>query len=114
MRADSSALELTLYGPNSQILATTAVDSQAAVPKYPSDEVVFQLRQSQMYVSIEPQPGGLYQIVAAAPLNSQPSRGELEFLQAIFPMDPQARARSRTRCRQATRNSPSSSTCERR
>jgi PAS domain S-box-containing protein len=89
MRADSAALELTLYGPNSQILATTAVDSQSAVPKYPSDEILFQLRQSQMYVSIEPQPNGLYQIIAAAPLNSQASRGELEFLQAIFPMDPQ-------------------------
>jgi nitrogen fixation/metabolism regulation signal transduction histidine kinase len=88
LRVDSSALELTLYGPNSQILATTAVDSQAAVPKYPSEEVLFQLRQSQMYVSIEPQANGLYQIIAAAPLGSG-SRGELEFLQAIFPMDPQ-------------------------
>jgi len=88
LRVDSSALELTLYGPNSQILATTAVDSQAAVPKSPSEEVLFQLRQSQMYVSIEPQANGLYQIIAAAPLGSG-SRGELEFLQAIFPMDPQ-------------------------
>jgi PAS domain S-box-containing protein len=89
MRADSSALELTVYGPNSQILATTAVDSQSAVPKYPGDEIVFQLRQSQTYVSIEPQPNGLYQIVAAAVLNAQAARGEIEFLQAIFPMDPQ-------------------------
>jgi PAS domain S-box-containing protein len=89
MRADSSALELTLYGPNSQILATTAVDSQAAVPSYPRDEIVFQLRQSHMYASVEPQPGGLYNVVAAAPLGLPAARGELEFLQGIFEMDPQ-------------------------
>jgi len=88
LRVESSALELTLYGPNSQILATTALDSQSAVPKYPSDEILFQLRQSQMYVSIEPQPGGLYQILAAAPITAPAARGEFEFLQAIFPMDP--------------------------
>ncbi len=88
LRVESSALELTLYAPNAQILATTAVDSLATVPKYPSDEVVFQLRQSQMYVSIDPQPDGLYEIVAAAPLETRGSR-EPEFLQAIFPMDPQ-------------------------
>jgi PAS domain S-box-containing protein len=89
MRVDTSALELTVYGANSQILATTAVDSQAAVPKYPSDEILFQLRQSQTYVSIEPQPSGLYQIIAAATLPSPVPRGELEFLQATFAMDAQ-------------------------
>ncbi|HUL80691.1 MAG TPA: ATP-binding protein, partial [Gammaproteobacteria bacterium] len=89
LRADSSALELTVYGANRQILATAAVDRGAAVPRYPSDEVLFQLRQAQMYVSVDPQPNGSYEILAAATLVSASSRGELQFLQAIFPMDPQ-------------------------
>jgi PAS domain S-box-containing protein len=87
MRAESAALELTVYGPNSRILASTAIDSHPAVPKYPTEEVLFQLHQSQMYVSVDPQEDGSYQIVAAAPLSLATPRGDLEFLQAIFPMD---------------------------
>jgi len=89
LRADSSALELTAYGPNRQILATSGVDRRATVPRYPSDELLFQLRQAQMYVSVDPQPDGSYEIVAAATLGLASSRGELQFLQAIFPVDPQ-------------------------
>jgi PAS domain S-box-containing protein len=89
LRADSSAVELTVYGPNAQILATTAIDSQSAVPKYPSDEVLFQLRQAQTYVSVDPRPDGGYQIMAAAPIATPSARGELEFVQGIFPVDPQ-------------------------
>jgi nitrogen fixation/metabolism regulation signal transduction histidine kinase len=33
LRADSSAVEFTVYGPNAQILASTAIDSRSAVPK---------------------------------------------------------------------------------
>jgi PAS domain S-box-containing protein len=87
LRAESSALELTVYGPNTQILATTTIDSQSAVPKYPSDEVLFQLRQSQRYSSVDPRPDGGYQIVAAAPFMTPNAHGELDFLQAIFPVD---------------------------
>jgi len=89
LRADSSAVELTVYGPNAQILATTAIDSRSAVPKYPSDEVLFQLRQSQTYVSVDPRPDGGYQILAAAPLVRPSARGDLEFLQGTFPVDQQ-------------------------
>jgi PAS domain S-box-containing protein len=89
LRAESSALELTVYGPSMQILATAAIDPQAAVPRYPSDEVLFQVRQAQTFVSVDPRPDGAYEIVAAAPLVSARPRGELEFVQAIFPVDPQ-------------------------
>ena len=95
LRADSSAIELTVYGPNAQILATTTVsDARSAVPKYPSDEVIFQLRQSQTYVSVDPRSDGGYQILAAAPLVTPSARGELEFLQGIFPVDQQLAARA--------------------
>jgi PAS domain S-box-containing protein len=94
LRADSSAIELTVYGPNAQILATTVSDARSAVPKYPSDEVIFQLRQAQTYVSVDPRPDGGYQILAAAPLVTPSARGELEFLQGIFPVDQQLATRA--------------------
>ena len=87
LRVDSSAVELTVYGPNAQILASTAIDSRSAVPKYPSDEVLFQLRQAQTYASVDPRSDGGYQIMAAAPLATSNARGELEFVQGIFPVD---------------------------
>ena len=46
LRGDSKALELTVYGANNRILATTSTDADSAVPSYPSDEVLFQLRQA--------------------------------------------------------------------
>jgi two-component system, NtrC family, nitrogen regulation sensor histidine kinase NtrY len=87
MRAESAALELTVYGPNGRILASTALDSQSAVPTYPTEEVLFQVHQSRTYASVDPQEDGSYQIVTAAPLNPR-ATGDVEFLQAIFPMDP--------------------------
>ena len=68
MRAESAALELTVYGPNSRILASTAIDSQSAVPTYPTEEVLFQVHQARTYASVDPQEDGSYQIVAAVPL----------------------------------------------
>src|SRR5262249_44400505 len=83
------ALELTVYGPNMRILATTAIDPRAAVPKYPSDEVLFQLRRAQNYVSVDPRPDGVYEIVAAVPLVATNPRGGLDFMHAVFPVDSQ-------------------------
>jgi PAS domain S-box-containing protein len=87
MRAESAALELTVYGPNGRILASTAIDSHSAVPTYPTEEVLFQVHQSRTYASVDPQEDGSYQIVAAAPLSAGTSSADVEFLQAIFPMD---------------------------
>ena len=61
--------------------------TDAAVPTYPSDEVLFQLRQARPYVSVEPRPDGQYQIRAAATLSPPSARGDFEFLQATFPIE---------------------------
>jgi PAS domain S-box-containing protein len=87
LRRDSQALELTVYGSNNQILAITSADLELAVPRYPNDEILFQLRQSRPYVSVEPRPDGQYQVVAAVMLNAPTPRGEFEFVQAIFPIE---------------------------
>jgi two-component system, NtrC family, nitrogen regulation sensor histidine kinase NtrY len=82
----TKALELTVFGVNNQILATSSSDPTAAVPHYPSDEVAFQLRRGHPYVSLEPRPDGAYQILTAIQLPSTPS-AEPRVLEAIYPVE---------------------------
>ena len=86
LRQGSDALELTVYGHN-QILAVTSVDPEPAAPRYPTDEVLLQLRRQGQYVSAEPQQSGEYEILAAATFTLPGSNDELGFVQAKFPMD---------------------------
>ncbi len=87
LRSDSKALELTVYGANNRILATTSTDTDSAVPSYPSDEVLFQLRQAGPYVAVEPRPDGQFELRAAAIIGPASARGDIVFVQAIFPIE---------------------------
>ena len=84
LRGRTDALEITVYGQN-RILGFTSIDLEPGAPRYPTDEVFVQLRQQQQHVSVEPQPDGDYQILAAVTLPSP--NGELAFVQAKFPME---------------------------
>jgi PAS domain S-box-containing protein len=86
LRQTSDALELTVFGHN-RILAVTSGDPELAAPRYPTEEVLLQLRQQGQFVSAEPQQGGEYQILAAATFTLPGSNEELGFVQAKFPMD---------------------------
>src|SRR5712671_3123254 len=66
MRRDTDAVDLTVYGPNNQILAITSIDPEPGAPRYPTEEVLFQLRQQRPYVSVQPQKNRQYQVIAAA------------------------------------------------
>jgi PAS domain S-box-containing protein len=85
LRRDTEALDLTVFGPNNQILGITSVELEPSTPRYPTDEVLLQLRQNLPYVSVEPRPDGQYQIIAAAVITA--SRDEFEFIQATFPLE---------------------------
>jgi PAS domain S-box-containing protein len=85
LRASTDALEITIYGQN-QILGVTSIDPEPRAPRYPTDEVLLQLRQQGQYVSVEPQPGGQYEILAAAAF-TLPATDEIAFLQAKFPLE---------------------------
>jgi PAS domain S-box-containing protein len=86
-RADSDALDLTVYGSDNQIIGITSLDLEPAVPRYPTDEVLLQVRQQRSYVSVEPQPDGEYRILAAASIAPPGAGHEFQFLQATFPME---------------------------
>jgi nitrogen fixation/metabolism regulation signal transduction histidine kinase len=86
LRASSDALELTVYGQN-QILGITSIDPEPRAPRYPTDEVLLQLRQQGQFVSVEPQIGGEYQILAAAAFTLPSTNDQAGFLQAKFPLE---------------------------
>jgi len=87
MRRDTDAIDLTVYGPNNQILAVTSIDPEPGAPHYPADEVLFQLRQQRPYVSVQPQTKGQYHVMAAAMIKAPTARGEPEFVMATYPLD---------------------------
>ena len=87
LRRDTDAVDLTVYGPNNQILAITSIDPEPGSPRYPKDEVLFQLRQQRPYVSVEPQSKGQYQVIAAATIRAPAARGEPEFVMATYPLE---------------------------
>jgi PAS domain S-box-containing protein len=87
LRTESGALQITVYGPGHELLATTSGEREADLPRYPSDELLLQIRQGGSYVSVEPRPGELYQVLVAVPLSPPTARRDLEFVQAIFPIE---------------------------
>ena len=86
LRAGSDALEVTVYGQN-RILGFASLDLEPATTRYPTDEVLLQLRQQGQYVSVEPQPDGAYQILAAAAFTFSTPNDERGFVQAKFPLE---------------------------
>ncbi len=60
LRRQSEAAELTIFAANDQILATSSENPELTLPRPPSDEVIFQLRQRDPSVSLEPPAEGTY------------------------------------------------------
>jgi len=86
LRAGSDALEVLVYGGN-RVRGVASVDFEPGTPSYPTDEVLLQLsQQGGQYISVEPQPGGRYEIVAAAAIPSAPNE-DRGFVQAKFPVE---------------------------
>ncbi len=110
LRRVDEAAELTIFAANDQILATSSENPEYTVPQSPSDEVIFQLRQrdpsvslepqveggfvnlepqaEENYVSLEPLVEGGYEILVAVSLSPEMSRSERPILQARFEVEP--------------------------
>lgn len=87
LRRESNAVELTIFAANDQILVTSSANPALTVPQPPTDEVIFQLRQGDPYVSLEPQAEGSYEILAAANLTPEMPGGDPRILQARFEVE---------------------------
>ncbi len=110
LQRERGARELTIFGPNNQIIATSAEDPEAAVPPQPSEEMLLRFRQAQIdsnrggvarqpsddivltqrsdepYVNVEPTADGRIQITTAIALSPQLRTGETQILRAVFPV----------------------------
>jgi nitrogen fixation/metabolism regulation signal transduction histidine kinase len=83
LRRESGASEITIYGSNNRILATSSGSSQAELPRGLSEEVLLQLQQGRPYVALDPEG----YIVRTAVLFRVSGRAEpIGVLQAQFPI----------------------------
>jgi len=82
-RHASGAEELTLFGAGGEVVSTSPARPSAGVAAL-SDELVLALRDGSPYVSLEPLPGGAFQIIAAVNVRGRP--GEPWILEARFPV----------------------------
>src|SRR5690606_28378311 len=94
LRRDSGAEELTLFAPGQRIVATSSARPGAEV-RYPSEEILIQLRERRPFVSIEPLPDGAYEIVVAATVDAirqGAGRSDPQVLLGRFAVEPRLSA----------------------
>jgi nitrogen fixation/metabolism regulation signal transduction histidine kinase len=85
MRRASTAVELTVVGQNSRIVAVSSDRSIAELPEAPTEEVMLQIRQGRPFVSLDPVRDG-YRVRAAIAIPSAHPLDELRVLHALYPV----------------------------
>jgi nitrogen fixation/metabolism regulation signal transduction histidine kinase len=83
MRRESGASEITIYGPNNRILATSSDSSSAALPRPLVEEVVLQMQQNRPYVSLDPDD---FEIRTAVLFTNRGQAEPIGVMQAHFPV----------------------------
>ena len=83
LRRESGASEITIYGSNNRILATSSDSSHAELPKSLKDEVLLQLQQNRPYVALDPED---YVVRTAVLLRAAGRAEPIGILQAHFPI----------------------------
>ena len=83
LRRESGASEISVYGRNGRILATSSDQSAGSLPTPLSDEVVLQVRQNRPYVSIDPLTDDIRTAVFLGNSNRQEVSG---VIQAHYPL----------------------------
>ena len=86
LRRESGATEMTLFGRNSRIIATSSDQEAASLPVAPRDEVLLQVRQNLPYVSLDPVERGRYEIRTAVPLLNTRRTQVVGLFRARFPV----------------------------
>jgi nitrogen fixation/metabolism regulation signal transduction histidine kinase len=87
-RRDSGALELTVLGAKTQIIATSSDRPMDTLPAPATDEMMLQVRRGRPYVSLDTDATGGYVIRAAAPLDAGPNSPS-HVLIALYPVPQQ-------------------------
>jgi nitrogen fixation/metabolism regulation signal transduction histidine kinase len=87
-RRDSSALEFTVVGAQTQIIATSSDRPMDTLPVPATDEMMLQVRRGRPYVSLDTDAVGGYVIRAAAPLDPNANTGPRALI-ALYPVPQQ-------------------------
>jgi len=87
LRIDNGAIELTVLGSNSRIVAISSERVGEMIPLRPSEETLLQVRQGRPFVNLDPLARGGYVVRTAVPIPQQFVGAEPRMLQAIFPVE---------------------------
>jgi nitrogen fixation/metabolism regulation signal transduction histidine kinase len=87
-RRDSAALEFTVVGAQTQIIATSSDRPMDSLPVPATDEMMLQVRRGHSYISLDTDAVGGYVIRAAAQLDANPSASS-RVLIALYPVPQQ-------------------------
>jgi len=88
-RRESTALEFTVVGPQTRIIATSSDRPMDTLPIPATDEMMLQVRRGRPYVSIDTDAYGGYVIRAATPLDSNGATSGARVLIALYPVPQQ-------------------------
>ncbi|MGH8175171.1 MAG: ATP-binding protein [Steroidobacter sp.] len=87
LRREYEALELTLLGASSRIVATSSDRLGEIVPAPGSEEMTMQVRQGRDYVTLDPLAGGGYHVRTAVQVPMMIPGEETRLLLAIYPIE---------------------------
>ncbi len=83
---DSGAMELTVFGADSRIIATSSEVSSAIVPGLPSDTILSLVSRGQGYVGLDPTKNSGLRVRVVIPVPTTTENPEVRFLQALYPL----------------------------
>lgn len=86
LRRESGAREMTLYGANARILATSSDSAAARLPEPLSEEVMLQTSANRPFVSLDPLENGSYEIRTATLFSVRGRAEPIGIIQAHFPV----------------------------
>jgi len=93
-RRATAGIEIVLFGEHERILAASMENPLETLPSRPPSDLVRQIRERRMYVSLEPQADGEYFIRTAAPLSDTGAKSEGRYVVAVYLVPPQLSALS--------------------
>jgi len=86
LRRESGASEISIFGRNSRIIATSSDQSAGSLPKPLTDEVLLQISQGRPFVILDPVESGNYEIRAAVPFGNLNRPEFAGVIQALYPV----------------------------
>ncbi len=86
LRRESGASEISVFGRNRRILATSSDFAANRLPQAPRDEVLLQIRQNRPFVSLDPLERGSFQIRTAVAFGDRNRPETQGVIQAYFPV----------------------------